>query len=83
MSKPGDYLLNAVRKHAEGEIEKRKANIETYRLNPAGIGEHSDLVQTLEKEMIELTKYDDILNALEKYFSDDTKKLTLNEQNSR
>ena len=79
MSKPGDYLLNAVRKHAEGEIEKHKANIETYRLNPAGIGEHSDLVQTLEKEMIELTKYDDILNALEKYFSDDTKKLTLNE----
>ena len=38
-----------------------------------------NLVQTLEKEMIELTKYDDILNALEKYFSDDTKKLTLNE----
>ena len=48
MSKPGDYLLKAVRKHAEGEIEKRKANIETYRLNPAGIGEHSDLVDTIE-----------------------------------
>ena len=79
MSKPGDYLLNALRQYAIGKIEMHRANIKTYRNNPTGIGEHSDLVQTLEKEMIELTKYDDILNALEKYFSDDTKKLTLNE----
>ena len=80
MSKPGDYLLNAVRKHAEGEIEKRKANIETYRLNPAGIGEHSDLVETIEKELDIIAKFDDILYVIEKYFDDSgMKKLTLNE----
>ena len=79
MSKPGDYLLDALRTHAMGQIEMHRANIETYRLNPAGIGEHSDLTQTIEKELMEIAKYDDILDVLDKYFADDTKKLTLNE----
>ena len=78
MNKPGDYLIDALRKHAEGEISKRRANVETYRLNPVGIGEHSDIVETIEKEMIEIAKYDDILDVLEKYFQD-RKKLPLNE----
>ncbi|SVC59842.1 uncharacterized protein METZ01_LOCUS312696 [marine metagenome] len=80
MNKPGDYLIDALRKHAEGEISKRRANVETYRLNPVGIGEHSDIVETIEKEMIEISKYDDILDVLNKYFNDsDPKKLTLHE----
>ena len=80
MNKPGDYLIDALRKHAEGEISKRIANVETYRLNPVGIGEHSDIVETIEKEMIEISKYDDILDVLNKYFNDsDPKKLTLHE----
>jgi septum formation topological specificity factor MinE len=45
-----------------------------------GIGEHSDIVETIEKEMIEISKYDDILDVLNKYFNDsDPKKLTLHE----
>ncbi len=78
MSKPGDYLLDALRSHAMGQIEMHRANIDTYRLNPAGIGEHSDLTQTIEKELLEIAKYDDILDVLEKYFQD-RKKLPLNE----
>ena len=80
MNKPGDYLIDALRKHAEGEISKRRANVETYRLNHVGIGEHSNIVETIEKEMIEISKYDDILDVLNKYFNDsDPKKLTLHE----
>ena len=75
MSKPGDYLLEALRKHAEAQIAKHCANITTYRLNPAGIGEHSDIVETIEKEMMEIAKYDDILEMLDKYFKTDTKNL--------
>ena len=78
MSKPGDYLLKALRTHAEGQIEMHRANVDTYRLNPAGIGEHSDLTQTIEKELLEIAKYDDILDVLDKYFQD-RKKLPLNE----
>jgi hypothetical protein len=44
-------------------------------LNPAGIGEHSDIVETIEKEMMEIAKYDDILEMLDKYFKDDNKNL--------
>ena len=83
MSKPGDYLLSALRKHAIGQIEMHRANVDTYRNNPAGIGEHSDLTQTIEKELLEIAKYDDILNALDKYFNNETKTITLNEQDSR
>jgi len=75
MSKPGDYLLEALRKHAQAQIAKHRANITTYRLNPAGIGEHSDIVETVEKEMMEIAKYDDILEMLDKYFKDDNKNL--------
>ena len=75
MSKPGDYLLEALRKHAQAQIAKHRANITTYRLNPAGIGEHSDIVETVEKEMMEIAKYDDILEMLDKYFKHDNKNL--------
>ena len=75
MSKPGDYLLQALRKHAQGQIEKHRANITTYRLNPAGIGEHSDIVETIEKEIMHIAKYNDILEMLDKYFKDDNKNL--------
>ena len=75
MSKPGDYLLEALRKHAQAQIAKHRANITTYRLNPAGIGEHSDIVETVEKEMMEIAKYDDILEMLDKYFKDDNQNL--------
>ena len=75
MSKPGDYLLEALRKHAEAQIELHRANITTYRLNPAGIGEHSDFVETIEKEMMQIAKYDDILEMLNKYCQDAPKNL--------
>ena len=78
MSKPGDYLLDALRSHAMGQIEIHRANVETYRLNPAGISEHSDITQTIEKELLEIAKYDDVLEVLEKYFHN-RKKLPLNE----
>jgi hypothetical protein len=80
MSKPGDYLIDALRKHAEGEISKRIANVETYRLNPAGIGEHSDMIETIEKELDVIARFDDIISVVDKYFDDpDKKKLTLHE----
>ena len=80
MSKPGDYLLNALRQYAIGKIEMHRGNIETYRNNPTGIGEHSDLVETIEKELDIIAKFDDILYVIDKYFDDsDMKKLTLNE----
>ena len=42
-------LVDALRKHAEGQIEKHKANVEIYLRTAIGIGEHSDIVETNRK----------------------------------
>ena len=39
--------------HAEGHIRKHLANVEVLLSNPAGIGEHGDIVGEIEKELKE------------------------------
>ena len=45
--KAGDAIIEAARKQAEGEMAVHRANIEVYRTMPAGIGEHSDIVEAV------------------------------------
>ena len=61
-------LLEAAKKHAEGQLAVHKTNIEVYLSNPAGIGEHSDIVETIQKELDLLAGADDRLEMLKKYF---------------
>lgn len=61
-------LLKAVRDHAVGHIEKHRLNVEVYLTNPAGIGEHSDIVEAIEHELSEMAKYHDQLEMLDGYF---------------
>ena len=39
-----------------------------YLHNPAGIGEHSDIMEAIEQEIEEIAKYNDQLEMMEKYF---------------
>jgi hypothetical protein len=64
-----DILLDAFKKHAQGHIEKHRANVEVYLANPAGIGEHSDIIEAIEIEMKQIAEYDDMLEMANKYFS--------------
>lgn len=64
-----ETLLEAVRTHAVGHINKHKANIEVYLHNPAGIGEHSDIVEAIEVELKAIAEYEDQIEIIEKYFS--------------
>ena len=64
-----DKLLKAARDHAIGHIEKHKMNVEVYLTNPAGIGEHSDIMEAIEVELMEMAKYHDVLEMLDSYFS--------------
>ena len=61
-------LLNAFVSHAKGHIEKHRANVEVYLANPAGIGEHSDIIEAIETEVKEIAEYDDMLEMVKKYF---------------
>ena len=63
----GQFLIDAARKHAEGEIALPVANIQTYRMNPAGIGEHSDIVETIGKELDAIATANDRLEMIDKY----------------
>jgi len=63
-----DYTLNAMRSHAKGHIDKHKYNVEVYLNNPAGVGEHPDVFEAMETEILEIAKYQDVLDILDKYF---------------
>ena len=61
-------LLNAVKSHAQGHIDKHLANIEVYLSNPVGVGEHPDIVEAIEKELEEIGIYQNQLDILDAYF---------------
>lgn len=61
-------IRKAIEKHAEGNIELHKANIEVYLANPAGIGEHSDIMEAIQGELDKMAVHIDRLEALEVYF---------------
>ena len=63
-------MINAARKHAEAEIELHKTNIEVYMQTVVGIGEHSDIVETIQKELDAMATAHDRLEMLNKYFND-------------
>jgi hypothetical protein len=63
-----DKIKESLIAHAEGHIKKHSANVEIYLNNSMGIGEHSDILETIEKELEVIAKYDDQLHVLRKYF---------------
>ena len=69
--KPGEAILNAARKQAEGEVAVHVANIQVYQTMPAGIGEHSDVTEAVIAELNKLAEADDRLEMLNKYFSEE------------
>tara|TARA_R100000995_G_scaffold84689_2_gene64283 strand:- start:1931 stop:2140 length:210 start_codon:yes stop_codon:yes gene_type:complete len=63
-----EAIKEALIKHAEGHIAKHKANVEVYLKQPVGIGEHSDILESIEKELAIIAQYDDEIEVLNKYF---------------
>jgi|TARA_Y200000002_G_scaffold379564_1_gene389127 DNA repair exonuclease SbcCD ATPase subunit len=61
-------MIDAARKHAEAEIDLHKANIEVYMQQVVGIGEHSDIIETIQKELDKMAQAHDRLEMLNKYF---------------
>ena len=73
-------LIEASKKHFEANIAKHRINVEILLENNAGVAEHSDIMETIEKELAIIAEYDDKLSVLHKYFGEnDTKKQVLND----
>ena len=62
-----EMLIKAFVSHAKGHVDKHLANVEVLLTHPAGIGEHGDIINEIEKELEEVAKYDDLLEMVEKY----------------
>ena len=61
-------ILETLKSHAIGHINKHKMNVEIYLSNPVGIGEHSDIMESIETEIKAIAEYEDQLEILNKYF---------------
>jgi len=64
-------MIEAIKDHAKGHIKKHTMNVEIYLKNAAGIGEHSDVLEAVEKELKIIAEYDDQLEVISKYFEQD------------
>jgi len=63
-------MIEAMRSHAQGHIDKHKMNVEVYLANSAGIGEHPDVFEAMEGEMLEMAKYHDVLDMISIHFKE-------------
>ena len=64
-------LIKASKIHFKAHIAKHIVNVENMLNNSVGVGEHPDIMDSIEKELEQIANYDDLLEALNKYFADD------------
>lgn len=63
-------MVDAMLKHAEGQIAKHRANVLIYMDSAVGVGEHTDILESIEKELNAMGKYEEQIEILNKYFVD-------------
>ena len=61
-------IVKALLAHAQGEIEKHKANVLIYFSHPEAIGDHPDVTQAIQDELDKIARYEDQIEVLNKYF---------------
>ena len=61
-------MLNALKSYYVGNINRHIANVEVYLRMTVGIGEHSDIQETIDKEIEKIAQFDDRLGMIIKYF---------------
>ena len=58
-------LLTALRSHFVAKRDRAMANLNNYLNNPAGIGEHPDIVEECTKLLQDLSDAEGVLSTLE------------------
>ena len=71
MSNLRSQIINSMKSHARGHIDKHKMNAEIYFSNASGVGGDPDILEAIEKELDIVAKYEDQLEVLNKHFSDE------------
>ena len=60
-------LLKASKKRFEAQVEKHRVNVENMLNNSVGVGEHPDIMDSIEAELDKMAAYHDKLEMLD-YF---------------
>lgn len=68
-----EMFVAALKSYYVGNINKHLANVEVYMRQPVGVGEHSDTVETIDKELDKIAMNDDKLNMVIKYLEPKSK----------
>ena len=63
-----EQLLSALLAHAQGEIAKHKVNVEVFLENPTGVGDHPDVLETVQGELDKIARYHDQIEVINHYF---------------
>jgi len=59
-----EKLITAWMAYADGNMKKHIANIEVYLKSPVGIGEHSDILESMEQEAEKAAYWKDQLEII-------------------
>ena len=62
-----DDLLQASKLQFKAQVEKHRINVENLLNNSVGVGEHPDIMTTVESELEKMSSYHDKLEMLD-YF---------------
>ena len=57
-------IIEALEKKYEAQMSKAEANLKVLLENPVGVGDHPDIVETIDKEMQKITKAKEMLDEL-------------------
>ena len=52
-------MIEVLKNHAHANIHLHKTNIDVYLSNPAGIGEHSDIMEAVQAELDKMAVHED------------------------
>ena len=64
-----EMIISALKQYYHGEIAKHKANVEIFLETHTGVGDHPDVIETIDKLVGEIAEYDDKLIAIDTHFN--------------
>ena len=70
-------MVSNLKTYYVGMMAKHKANVSVYLNNPAGIGEHNDIIESIDKELESLASAWDKHEILNKFFDEKNKSVYL------
>ena len=63
-------LYKALESYLQGNIDKHVANVKLHAEAAVGVAEHSDHIETIDKELGKIAEFEDRLEVLRKYFKE-------------